>query len=132
MFLNRGLAFQAKCWSKANIVVTKLKQIHRQGEDKELVEALESLRKGKMTKQLDKIVGECGRKLSEIVDEYGVVIKPTKLFCKNRDVDGMNENELQKLDNGTFGLIRYEKIDKIKYYKKKNQFCQEDDVETIF
>ena len=68
MFLNRGLAFQAKCWPKANIVVTKLKQIHRQGEDKELVEALESLRKGKMTKQLDKIVRECGRKLPEIVD----------------------------------------------------------------
>ena len=82
MFLNRGLAFQAKCWPKANIVVTKLKQIHRQGEDKELVEALESLRKGKMTKQLDKIVRECGRKLPEIVHGYGVVIKPTKLFTK--------------------------------------------------
>ena len=132
MFLNRGLAFQAKCWPKANIVVTKLKQIHRQGEDKELVEALESLRKGKMTKQLDKIVRECGRKLSEIVDEYGVVIKPTKLFCKNRDVDGMNENELQKLDNGTFGLIRYEKFDEIKYYKKKNSFAKRTMLKQFF
>ena len=119
MFLNRGLAFQANCWPQANIVIAKLTKIHRQGEDKELVQALKSLRKGKMTNQLIKVVRQCQRNLPEIEDERGLIIKPTNLFCKNKDVDSVNEMELKKLHGGNFGQLRYKGIDKIVYYKER-------------
>eukprot|EP00505_MAST-04D_sp_SCG-Rhode-Island_P003112 Stramenopile-MAST_4_protein_3112 len=103
LFLNRGYAFQATCWPKSQIHTARLQQVHRQGGDRHMVEALQEMRLGTthggMARQF---LRDCCRPLQVNTDG----IKPTILHCKNVDVDKINNEELEHLAGDKRGLVK--------------------------
>ena len=89
-----NFCFESKAWSKCIVNTVYLNEIIRQG-DTTFQKVLNSVRVGKITPNVKKILdGRIGVKLN---NSYGV--KPTKLYSRNRDVDSINNNELDKLAN---------------------------------
>ncbi|CAM6122355.1 unnamed protein product [Calypogeia fissa] len=89
---NRGMAFQAPAWQKADLNVVILKTIFRQNEKDPFVNLLEDIRTGRNPDSVDTIVQKCTR---ELKCEFG--IKPTLLFPRNKEAKELNELELTKL-----------------------------------
>jgi len=84
--------FQAKSWDKCITHTVYLNEIIRQG-DTTFQELLNNVRIGQLTKKDKKVLtSRIGAKLKN-----GFGIQPTKLYSKNREVDRVNNEELDKL-----------------------------------
>jgi len=88
--------FQSELWSKCNFDICELTQNMRQKDDEPFMEMLKRLRLGRCSRE-DLIVL---RSLKETQFTEG--IEPTKLYCKNVDVDHINSYELQKVGGQLF------------------------------
>ena len=108
IFLNRGMAFQSNVWNNANIQTIRLAKVYRQGGDRDMVLALQDLRLGKISAGVQCLVNETMRQLSA---KDG--IEPTKLYCKNLDVDLINKRKLDQLPDHKFGEIVYNRYDSV-------------------
>lgn len=84
--------FQDELWNRMELNVVNLTQIYRQ-RDKEFVELLMRLRGNELTDEDIELIQST--KNNNLGDNQ---IKPTILYCRNRDVDRMNMMELAKLD----------------------------------
>jgi len=88
--------FQAKSWPDCKFEICELTQNMRQKDDEPFIEMLKKLR-----------VGQCSREtlavLKSLKDtQFPEGIEPTKLYCKNIDVDKINSEALRKLDSQLF------------------------------
>jgi len=90
-FLNRGYAFESKAWSALNVEMHELTRSFRQS-DQVFVSALNEVRYGRLGPETNAVLSQCARQLNVT---NGIV--PTKLYCKNANVDAENIEELQKL-----------------------------------
>ncbi len=108
IFLNRGMAFQSNVWNNANIRTIRLAKVYRQGDDRDMVLALQDLRLGKISAGVQCLVNETARPLRA---KNG--IEPTKLYCKNLDVDLINKQKLDQLPHHKFGEIVYNRYDSV-------------------
>ncbi|BBN03582.1 ATP-dependent DNA helicase PIF1 [Marchantia polymorpha subsp. ruderalis] len=89
---NRGLAFQAPAWQKAELEVVVLQMMFRQNDKDYFVKLLQNIRTGLNPDSVEEIVLKCSR---ELKCEHG--IKPTQLYPRNKEVKELNEKELTKL-----------------------------------
>lgn len=83
--------FKSSAWQEANLKVIVLKKSMRQKDDLEFQEILDALRFGKCS---DRILEQL--KQTENNSFCGSV-KPTMLYCRNMDVDHINEKNFQEL-----------------------------------
>jgi len=182
LFLNRGFAFQAKCWPTLRVDIIKLHTVHRQGGDGEMIRALQNIREGNITDTVKTFIADCSirrkplkfrqkitlsppkkkrksKKRVENVDapassstaiidlstdknihhdidenkkaktyvdnesnnaeveappvEEEHEIFPTKLFCKNIDVDKINQKELDALATKRYGTMLIQACDQV-------------------
>jgi ATP-dependent DNA helicase PIF1 len=90
-FLNRGYAFESKAWTALNVEMHELTRSFRQS-DQVFVSALNEVRYGRLGAETQALLSKCCRPLTVT---HGIV--PTKLYCKNANVDAENSEELQKL-----------------------------------
>jgi ATP-dependent DNA helicase PIF1 len=90
-FLNRGYAFESKAWGSLNVEMHELTRSFRQS-DQVFVSALNEVRYGRLSAETNAVLSQCSRPLHVT---NGIV--PTKLYCKNANVDAENTEELQKL-----------------------------------
>jgi ATP-dependent DNA helicase PIF1 len=90
-FLNRGYAFESKAWLALNVEMHELTRSFRQS-DQVFVNALNEVRYGRLGPEAQAVLSQCARPLTV---SNGIV--PTKLYCKNANVDAENSEELQKL-----------------------------------
>jgi ATP-dependent DNA helicase PIF1 len=94
--------FQSETWSKCNFEICELTQNMRQKDDEPFMEMLKRLRLGRCSREDLAVL----RALKETQFPEG--IEPTKLYCKNVDVDHINSDALQKIDGHLFTFpIRY-------------------------
>lgn len=84
--------FQAKSWEKCIDNTIYLTEIIRQN-DKVFQEVLNKIRLGNIDNQVKEILNS--RLGADLTNKYG--IKPTKLYATNKNVDLINERELDKL-----------------------------------
>ena len=125
VFGNRGYCFQAMSWRRCAIRVLRLTRAHRQGDDAKMVRALQAMRRGETCAELTALVADCspggshaggcgacrrcgGVAATAAAEQARGVhtshgIKPTRLFCKNIDVDELNLQELAQLPAGALG-----------------------------
>ncbi|KAG0557291.1 hypothetical protein KC19_11G117400 [Ceratodon purpureus] len=89
-FLNRGLAFEAAAWHRADLQTVVLKNIFRQG-DGHFIRMLNDIRTGENPAALEDIAKQCSRDLSV---EDGIL--PTVLYSKNKDADEYNIKKLNE------------------------------------
>jgi len=95
--------FEAKCWDKCIKRTVYLNEIMRQG-DNIFQDVLNKVRIGKIDKQVKAVLNSrIGAKLN---NEYG--IKPTGLYSHNRDVDLINDEELDNLAEDGRQFFEYE------------------------
>jgi ATP-dependent DNA helicase PIF1 len=90
--------FQAATWPKCNFEVHELTQNMRQKDDEPFMELLKRLRVGKCSREDLALL----RSLKETRFPEG--IEPTKLYCKNVDVDRINSEALQKIGGQLFAF----------------------------
>lgn len=85
--------FKATCWSKLNLETFMLTEIKRQI-DPEFQRVLNAARVGDITEEQVEYLkaGGCDAKANEA---KGII--PTRILCKNLDVDAINLKELEKL-----------------------------------
>jgi len=83
-------AFDAKIWSKANLVVCYLDEIYRQV-DQEFIDILNEVRYGIANPISFATLKQCVGKQVEVDD-------PTELYPLNKDVDFINLQKLRKID----------------------------------
>jgi ATP-dependent DNA helicase PIF1 len=106
VFLNRGYAFQAECWKRSEIQTVRLTHVHRQGGEKQMVQALQAIRQGNITSDVTQLVTDCRAALETV---NGII--PTKLYCKNIDVDRENHGELMTLEGGLVTFLAKDQIE---------------------
>lgn len=96
---SNDFCFNTDAWRECIDHVVYLKKVYRQ-KDKAFQDCLNSVRLGEITPDVKRLLDS--RVGSEIVNDDG--IKPTKLYALNRDVDDLNEQELDTLaaDGRTF------------------------------
>lgn len=91
---NDGLLFESHSWQECIEYVFNLKKIIRQT-DKSWQKVLNKIRKGIFDEYCEELLGP------RIVDGFETFkefeIKPTILYCRNIDVDTINNKELEKL-----------------------------------
>ena len=115
IFLNQGFAFQAVSWARCDINIIRLQTVHRQ-HDKDLVVALQRIRKGKgSSMEVQNLIRECSNnplrrfcgecKICVQKQSVGPPIVPTVLRCRNVEADQINA---QCLDDLPHKLILYE------------------------
>jgi ATP-dependent DNA helicase PIF1 len=99
VFLNRGFCFQAECWERCSIRTCELNVVHRQGADTGLIDALREIRLGRLSNSAERLIEECSVDSTGgfAPDDSANGVKPTKLYCKNADVEDINEKELRML-----------------------------------
>eukprot|EP00943_MAST-04B_sp_MAST-4B-sp1_P008733 g8733.t1 len=105
IFLNRGMAFQSEVWKIANFHTVRLRKVYRQGDDRDMVLALQDLRLGIISPGIQRLVNETKRQLRA---KDG--IEPTKLYCKNLDVDLINEAKLGQLTGDATVYDKYDEV----------------------
>lgn len=95
----RPFAFQAAAWSRAGLdsSTIMLSQIHRQANDQAFQEVLNELRRGDFSSKTKSALAECQIN-AKGVPKDGII--PTKLYCRNRDVDAENSQRLAELSGG--------------------------------
>lgn len=93
-----------------------------------MVRALQSLRRGEITDDVQQLVADCavaegagailGRGAGATMaveaggaEGEGISLKPTKLYCRNVDVDQINAAELAKLPTASCTCVGHEKIE---------------------
>ena len=131
LFLNRGFAFQSAAWLRSDLQCFALTQIFRQGqEESRFIAALDRVRHGTLDADtvslLNSTVGRPPRvrqaEASDAAGEAGkaseageLAIEPTKLFCRNVDVDRRNAQSLAQLDGKSWwGLAEdWVEVDKV-------------------
>ena len=135
VFGNRGYCFQAASWRACAIGVHRLTTAHRQGDDAKMVRALQAMRKGEISAELEELVRDCGpggshaggcgacRRCGFVAASAAAAkgagvdaafgLKPTELFCKNVDVDELNVRELERLPAGALGQMELRAADDI-------------------
>lgn len=83
-------AFESKSWRELNPLVTYITEQHRQ-EDDALLGILDRIRRGDVEEEFEE--------LRDRLDvSFEDVIKSTKLYTHNADVDKINQEELSKID----------------------------------
>ncbi len=87
-----GFCFEAKSWPDCIDHVVELTEIMRQS-DKEFQDVLSDIRFGIVSKRVKKLL----KSRMDVKLENTLGIEPTKIFTTNRDVDVLNEKELDKL-----------------------------------
>jgi hypothetical protein len=102
-FLNRGYAFQAPAWRKADLWTVKLTEVFRQT-DPAFVCLLNNVRYG------DARAAEWLFKLTSAPFREGANIQPTRLFARNADVDRVNAEELAKLEGSS---AKFQAVDRV-------------------
>jgi len=95
--------FEAKSWNTVIDEVVYLDQIIRQG-DPTFQQVLNSVRMGNVTEEVRSVLDS--RIGVELHNSYG--IQPTKLYSTNRDVDRVNDVELDKLAEDGRQFYEYE------------------------
>lgn len=90
--VNGKYCFKSNAWKAMNFSLVCLKTVMRQKGDIDFIEILEQLRWGRCTPQIRKKL--LVLKNTEFPDDG---IKPTVLYCKNVDVDAINQGEFNKL-----------------------------------
>lgn len=90
---NDTFCFEAESWGKCIDKVVCLNQSMRQNGDPEFEKVLDDIRFGKVTKEVKDFLSS--RINVELKNDFG--IRPTRIYTVNRDVDAMNEKELDKL-----------------------------------
>lgn len=88
--INNEFCFHAKCWSSLKLNVFELTEIRRQI-DPEFQRVLNLARIGKITSSEVDYLQSGGS------SAYDNGLIPTKIFCKNIDVDNINDRELSRL-----------------------------------
>ena len=78
LFLNRGFAFQAKCWPTLRVNIIKLHTVHRQGGDGEMVRALQNIREGNITDTVRKFIADCSIKRKPLKFRQKITFSPPK------------------------------------------------------
>lgn len=84
--------FQSPLWSACKFEICELTQNMRQKDDEPFMEMLKRLRLGRCSREDLTVL----RTLKETQFPEG--IEPTKLYCRNVDVDRINTDALQKID----------------------------------
>jgi ATP-dependent DNA helicase PIF1 len=111
-----NFAFEATCWDNLNMRVYDLSKIHRQS-DVAFQECLTRARFGKITDKDLNYVTESSKTSFD-----GVV--PTRILCKNIDVDDINEMELLKLGKETYTYeLEIEQPKSVKTSIEWNKHC---------
>lgn len=85
-------AYESDAWRAVNPMICYLSEQHRQ-EDEAFLELLSALRRGRVTDDHRKLLGE--RQIVFMDDDFGEI---TKLFSHNQNVDRMNEHALGRLE----------------------------------
>jgi ATP-dependent DNA helicase PIF1 len=88
-----AFAFESASWSKTFDRIIQLKRIHRQQDGSDFVKALNAMRIGVLTDGF-------AEQLEKDKDEFykqGNGVLPTRLLCRNREVDEVNQFELNEL-----------------------------------
>lgn len=88
--------FQSDLWTKCHFQICELTQNMRQKDDEPFMEMLKRLRLGRCSRE-DLLVL---RSLKET--QFPEAIEPTKLYCKNVDVDRINSDAIQKIGGQLF------------------------------
>ena len=88
--------FQSPLWTKCHFEICELTQNMRQKDDEPFMEMLKRLRLGRCSREDLCVL----RSLKETQFPEG--IEPTKLYCKNVDVDRINSDALQKIGGQLF------------------------------
>lgn len=85
-----NFAFSSKAWQKLNVVVCYLEKQHRQ-DDQQFLSILNAIRDSKVSKDIVDVLMQRHQKPIE------GVLKPTKLYTHNLDVDAINSLELAQI-----------------------------------
>ena len=88
--------FQSEFWSKCHFDICELTQNMRQKDDEPFMEMLKRLRLGRCSREDLAVL----RSLKETQFPEG--IEPTKLYCRNVDVDRINSDALQRIGGQLF------------------------------
>jgi len=88
--------FQSSVWPKCRFEICELTQNMRQKDDEPFMEMLKRLRMGRCSREDLAVL----RSLKDTRFPEG--IEPTKLYCKNVDVDRINSDALQKINGQLF------------------------------
>lgn len=107
--------FQSRTWSLCNFQICELTQNMRQKDDEPFMEMLDRLRRGRCSRE-DLAV------LKALKDtQFPEGIEPTKLYCRNVDVDRINSEALQKVGGQMFTFMtRYANEASVKYARTAN------------
>ncbi len=103
--INDSFAFQSKEFNNANILICKLTKCFRQS-DPVFQRILDGLRFGKITSEDMKLLQNC----KSIDRNYSNGMQPTLLRSTNKEVDFINEREMENLCNSTKQITREYKI----------------------
>jgi ATP-dependent DNA helicase PIF1 len=96
-FGNRGYAFQSYAFPRSNLHFCELTKVFRQ-KDHVFIGILNNIRRGlALDNEQTRILAELPQKLPDLTVAGGHIIKPTKLYCMNKDVDYENTKELDKI-----------------------------------
>ena len=96
-FGNRGYAFQSYSFPGSKIRFCELTTVFRQ-KNVEFVDILNTIRRGKSLSEAQlEALGRLPQTLPPLAVPGGFVIKPTKLYCYNKDVSKDNCRELSKI-----------------------------------
>jgi ATP-dependent DNA helicase PIF1 len=94
-----GFAFESPAWAAAGVETCVLTEVVRQAGDARFTALLNEIRVGRLSHASEAILATC------VVGAAGAGkprptdgIKPTKLFCKNQNVDAINLVELGRLE----------------------------------
>jgi len=101
-------AFQSRSWSRSNLRVVDLVKVHRQAQDGGLLDLLNDIREGKanLCAEHKPAINAIRSPLPEKDD--GIV--PTELHSRNREVDKINESELNMLPGDSYSITSKDTI----------------------
>lgn len=90
----KGFAFECTAWNESNIQVLHLSESHRHHSDPDFASLLEEIRFGRLSKISLDILNKRNVDYTPPPDDK---IKPTHIYCRNKDVDMENEERLREL-----------------------------------
>lgn len=99
----KDFVFEAECWDKVIKEIVNLQNIIRQS-DNSYISVLNKIRYGNIDEEVKNVLNSrIGKKL-----ENNFNIEPTKLYCKNFNVDRINNSELNKLIDESGEVYQYD------------------------
>lgn len=100
---NDEFCFEAESWNKCIDVTINLNKSMRQDGDPQFEKVLDEIRFGNITDEVKELLSS--RIGIELKNDFG--IKPTRIYTVNRDVDAMNEKELDRLAENNPDFYEY-------------------------